>query len=155
MYQPRLAHAHLFVRELERSVAFYTTYLNLRVSETVAERSAFLTGGGQHHELALTAKGADAPAPQPGGVGLFHLAFDVPDKRSFAEAYQKLTEDNVQVSPVDHQIGWGMYFSDPDGNMLEIYCDTREEPDGALLWRGENRPLSPSRILAELVIKER
>jgi catechol 2,3-dioxygenase len=155
MYRPTLGHVHLFVRELRRSVAFYTTYLNLRVPETVAERSAFLTGGGLHHELALTAKGMDAAPPQPEGVGLFHIAFDVPDKRSFAEAYQKLAEGNVQVSPVDHQIGWGMYFSDPDGNMLEIYCDTRQESDGALQWRGENRALSPSRIMAELGIKSR
>jgi catechol 2,3-dioxygenase len=131
MYQPKLAHAHLFVRDLQRSVAFYQTYLNLRVTETVAERSAFLTGGGPHHELALTAKGVNAPPPQPGGVGLFHLAFDVADKRSFAEAYQRLTEGNVQVSPVDHQIGWGMYFSDPtclksiatrDKSRTALYC---------------------------------
>ena len=46
-------------------------------------------------------------------------------------------------------------FRDPDGNMLEIYCDTRQESDGASQWRGENRTLAPSRIIAELGIKER
>jgi hypothetical protein len=39
--------------------------------------------------------------------------------------------------------------------MLEIYCDTRQESDGALQWRGENRALSPGRIMAELGIKAR
>lgn len=151
MYKPRLGHAHLFVRELPRSVAFYRDLLNLEVTETVNDETAFLSSGDLHHELALTAQGSDAPSPPSNGVGLFHLAFDVPDKRSFAEAYQKLTKAGVEVSPVDHRIGWGMYFNDPDGNMLEIYCDTRTAADGDTQWRGQNRSLSDDRIRAELV----
>lgn len=150
MYLPRLGHAHLFVRELARSVGFYTGFLNLRVTETVGDRTAFLSSGELHHELALTAVGKDAAAPEKGSVGLFHLAFDVANKAEFAAAYRKLTAGGVEVSPVDHQIGWGMYFRDPDGNMLEIYCDTRSEPDGASQWRGENRELPASRITATL-----
>lgn len=150
MYRPTIGHAHLYVRELARSVSFYTTYLKLQVTETVGDRSAFLSSGGAHHELALTALGANAAAPQSAMVGLFHLAFDVPDKRAFAEAFRALSAGGVSVSPVDHQIGWGMYFKDPDGNMLEIYCDTRQEPDGEPQWRGVNRELTSSRILVEL-----
>ena len=150
MYQARLGHAHLFVRELSRSVRFYTTFLNLRVTESVGERTAFLSSGQLHHEVALTAIGESAATPANDSVGLFHLAFDVPSKAEFAEAYRKLMNGGVEVSPVDHQIGWGMYFRDPDGNMLEIYCDTRLEPDGAPQWRGENRELPASRITAVL-----
>ena len=149
MYSTTIDHVMLYVRELERSVAFYTTYLNLRVTEVVQGKVAFLTSGGPHHEVALYARGAEASAMPEGSVGLCHLAFSVSDKRSFAEAYQKLVDANVKVNPVDHQIGWGVYFSDPDGNRLEIYCDTRNEPDGASLWHGQNRPLLGARILAE------
>jgi catechol 2,3-dioxygenase len=149
MYTTTINHVMLYVRELERSIAFYTTYLNLRVTEVVQGKVAFLTSGGPHHEVALYARGAEASAVPEGSVGLCHLAFSVSDKRSLAEAYRKLVDSNVKVSPVDHQIGWGVYFSDPDGNRLEIYCDTRNEPDGASLWHGENRPLLGSRILAE------
>ena len=148
MYRTTIGHVMLYVRELEPSIAFYTTYLNLRVTEVVKGKWAFLTSGGPHHELALYAKGANAPAAPEGSVGLCHLAFNVPDKRSFADAYRKLIDSNVRVSPVDHQIGWGVYFADPDGNKLEIYYDTRDEPDGASLWQGENRPLLGARILA-------
>jgi catechol-2,3-dioxygenase len=140
----------LYVRDLQRSLAFYTTFLNLRVTETVKSKFAFLTSGWPHHELALYARGAEAAAPLPNSVGLCHLAFNVPDKGSFAEAYQRLRDANIEVSPVDHQVGWGVYFHDPDGNSLEIYCDTRNEPDGTPLWRGENRLLTESRILASL-----
>ena len=147
MYQATIGHAMLYVRELERSIAFYTGCLNLRVTEIVKDKFAFLTSGGPHHELALYARGANAPGPTEGSVGLCHLAFDVPDKQSFADAYRTLIAAKIDVSPVDHQIGWGLYFTDPDGNELEIYCDTRTESDGASLWRGENRPLSGDRIL--------
>jgi catechol 2,3-dioxygenase len=83
-------------------------------------------------------------------VGLNHLAFDVPDKRSFAEAYRKLVDGGVEVEPIDHRIGWGCYFKDPDGNGLEIYCDTRNATDGDNLWRGKDRPLTREHILAAL-----
>jgi catechol 2,3-dioxygenase len=140
----------LYVRELEPSITFYTSCLNLRVTEVVKGKVAFLTSGGPHHEVALYARGAGASSAAEGSVGLCHLAFSVPDKRSFAEAYRKLIDANVKVSPVDHQIGWGVYFSDPDGNRLELYCDTRKEPDGASLWHGDNRPLLEARILTQL-----
>lgn len=150
MYRTRLGHTHLFVRDLQRSVAFYTRYLNLRVTEQVGDKYAFLTSGELHHEFAVTALGEDASTPDRKSVGLMHVAFDVPDKRSFALAYQKLSDDGIKVTPVDHRIGWGAYFRDPDGNGLEIYCDTRQEPDGAPLWRGEDRTLSHEKIMAVL-----
>jgi hypothetical protein len=39
-------------------------------------------------------------------------------------------------------------FPDPDGNLLELYCDTRSEPDGRAYWQGKNRPLSHDAIIA-------
>jgi len=146
MFQSKIGHAHLFVSDLARSVAFYQRYLNLTVTEEVAGMTAFLSGGDPHHELALTV--LDAPAPAEKQIGLFHLAFDVENKAAFAEAYERLHGDGIELSPVDHAIGWGLYFHDPDGNMLELYCDTRADPDGRLLWRGENRPLTHATIMA-------
>ncbi|MBI5667240.1 MAG: VOC family protein [Chloroflexi bacterium] len=149
-YHTRLGHAHLKVRDLNRSTAFYTRYFNLRVIEQVAGQYAFLSGGELHHEIALQARGVNAPAQHPYGVGLYHVAFEVPDKQAFAQAYQLLRGDGVDVAAVDHLISWAMYFDDPDGNGLEIYCDTRREPDSATLWHGVNRPLPEAVILAAL-----
>ena len=91
MFRTKIGHAFLNVRELKRSVDFYSTYLNLRVTEKVGEDVAFLSSGDQHHELALLALGLEAAAPVSNGIGLGHLAFEVPDKRSLAEAYRMLT----------------------------------------------------------------
>ena len=150
-YQTKIGHAHLKVRDLERAVAFYTQVFNLRVTEQVAGQFAFLTGGDMHHELALQAVGPNAPGAHPYGVGLYHVAFEVPDKRAFAQVYQALRERGVEVAAVDHQfISWALYFSDPDGNGLEIYVDTRRDANGEPLWHGRNARLTDAAILAHL-----
>lgn len=150
-YSAKIGHAHLKVRDLDRAVAFYERFLKLGVTERVGDHYVFMTGGAFHHEIALQRVAPDAPAPARHGTGLYHVAFEVPSKRDFAAAYATLTAADVAVAPVDHFISWAMYFDDPDGNGLEIYYDTRSEPDGRPLWRGENIELSPEKILAALV----
>lgn len=149
-YATKIGHAHLKVRDLDRAIAFYTRFLNLHETERVGDHYAFLTGGAYHHEIALQHVGPDAPHPPAHGTGLYHVAFEVPDRRAFAEAYRTLTEAGVAVASVDHFISWAMYFDDPDGNGLEIYWDTRGEPNGRQVWRGENAPLDRATILAAL-----
>jgi catechol 2,3-dioxygenase len=148
MFRTRIGHAHLFVRDLDQSVAFYRRYLNLTVNEEIPGQTAFLSGGDAHHELALTVLDAPASASPEKQTGLFHLAFDVENKAAFAEAYERLRDDGIELSPVDHVIGWGLYFPDPDGNLLELYCDTRAAPDGRAYWQGKNRPLTHATIMA-------
>ena len=150
-YVTKIGHAHLKVRDLGRSVAFYSRYLALHETERVGDAFAFLTGGAFHHEIALQRVGMGAPQPPANGTGLYHVAFEVPDRRSFAAAYQALTESGISVALVDHYISWAMYFDDPDGNGLEIYWDTRSEPHGRPHWRGENTPLSAEAMVAALV----
>src|SRR3989304_1734084 len=91
-YQTKLGHTHLKVRDLKRSVDFYTRFFDLQVIEQVGGHYAFLSGGAVHHEIALQQVGAGAPLPTPHGVGLYHVAFEVPDRRAFALAYRALTE---------------------------------------------------------------
>ncbi|MBP7692503.1 MAG: VOC family protein [Anaerolineales bacterium] len=150
MYRTKIGHAHLKVRDLERACAFYSQFFDLHLVEQIGSQYAFLSGGDFHHELALQQVGPDAPGPDARGVGLYHVAFEVPDRASFARAYQALRAAGVPVAAVDHWISWAMYFDDPDGNGLEIYVDTRRAPDGRRLWHGENRELADSRILAAL-----
>ena len=138
------------MRDLDRTIDFYTRYLGLHETERVGNHYAFLTTGLFHHEIALQQVGPDAPQPPAHGTGLYHVAFEVPDRRSFAEAYRTLREAGIAVATVNHFISWAMYFDDPDGNGLEIYSDSRDKPDGRPLWHGENAPLEEKTILAEL-----
>ncbi len=152
MHQTKIGHAHLKVRDLDRSIEFYTRFFSLKLVERVGDDYAFLTGGDFHHEIALKNVGPNAPPPPQHGSGLYHVAFEVPDRQSFALVYQALKDAGIYVATVDHLISWAMYFDDPDGNGLEIYWDTRREPGGERLWRGRNVPLPEEKILA--VLKE-
>lgn len=149
-YKTRIGHAHIKVRDLPRAIGFYTRFFDLKLIEQVADDYAFLSGGEFHHEIALQNVGPNAPATHQNGIGLYHIAFEVPDARSLAMAYQQLTEAGVRVAPIDHLISWAIYFDDPDGNGLEIYWDTRREPGGTELWAGRNISLPITKLLAAL-----
>jgi len=137
-----VGHVHLKVRELDPAVGFYTGVLGLDVTERQS-RYAFLSWGKRHHDVALQAMGAGADGPGP-GVGLYHAAFEVETPAALAAVYERLQERDVQVSPVDHGISKALYFSDPDGNGLEVYLDTREEADEE--WGGETSPFDPGKL---------
>lgn len=148
--QARMGYVELRVRNLERSLVFYQRFLGLRLVERVGSRYAFLSGSAQHHDLALLEVGTDALTPPPGTVGVAHIAFEVPDQQTFAEVYRRLQEAKISVKTVDRMIAWVMSFDDPDENVIELYCDTRDLPGADDLWRGRDLSLPEDKILAVL-----
>jgi catechol 2,3-dioxygenase len=148
MCNTKLGHVHLKVRDLDSAITFYGRFLGLRVVERIGEQYAFLSSDGRHHEVALQNVGMNAPMPSSHATGLYHVAFEVTDRAGFSEAYRNLVAAGVDIVTVDHLISWSIYFSDPDGNGLEIYWDTRQESGGQKLWRGRNLQLRAEKIMA-------
>lgn len=149
-YGTRIGHAHLKVRDLQRSVEFYTRFLGLKLVEQLDGKYAFLSGGQAHHEIALQQLGPGAAPSDPSAIGLYHVAFEAPDRRSLALAFSALRQSGVDVSAVDHGISWALYFADPDGNGLELYVDIRRPDQLGALWRGYAAALTSHEVLAEL-----
>lgn len=150
MYRTKIGHVLLNVYDLDRAIDFYARFLNFRLVERVEDHRAFISGGDAHHEIAFQKVEPNVPHSSPDNAGLNHIAFEVPDKKSFARAFETLTKAGVHVTMADNLISWAMYFDDPDGNLIEIYCDTRNEPNGQPLWRGIRKPLEPGKVLAAL-----
>jgi catechol 2,3-dioxygenase len=148
MQAPTLGHVHLKVRDLDRATTFYTDLLGLTVTERVGNQYAFLTGNDVRHTVALQAVGADAPQPPSGSVGLYHVAFEVPSETALADAFAALTDADVEVQPVDHGISWVLYFDDPAGNTVELYCDRRAAAEGRATWGGRSTSLSAATLRA-------
>lgn len=149
-YQLKIGHLLIKVRNLERSIAFYTRFLGLHLVERTGNAYAFLSSGEAHHEIALQNVGQNAPIPPAHATGLGNIAFHVADPKTFARAYQSLKDASLPLSLVDHQIAWGITFTDPDGNGIEIYCDMRHFPGHTYLWQGRDFPLGPEKIQAFL-----
>ena len=126
----RIGHVVIKVRDIERSRHFYTDVMGLTVMMEVPKMKMafFASHGRDHHELACVEVGADAPGPQKGEIGLVHIAFRLRDEEHLRAAYRELKEKHVPiVSTVDHGITKSIYFRDPDGHQLEVYCDNSAE----------------------------
>ena len=123
----RLGHVVLRVRNVERSLPFYRDVLGLQVRDQSA-RAAFFTCGEQHHDLAIFAVGEDAPSPEDRRVGLYHVAFKLPDFAQLKAAYQHAKASGANIVGMNHHGGSkSVYVKDPDGNEIEIYCDTSDK----------------------------
>ncbi len=142
----KIGHVHLKIRNLQKSISFYREFLGMEITEQLADSFAFMSAGKMHHELALQQVGEAAVKPGRNQVGLYHVAFEVPDRSTFVETYKKLKNGGVNVYPVDHRISWALYFSDPDGNGLEVYWDTRNTAHGVEVWKGLDRPLDETQL---------
>lgn len=118
----RLNHAVLYVRDVARSVEFYRDAFGFEVVDEVPGRAAFLraTGTDNHHDLGLFAVGADAPGPEPGRVGLYHLAWEVGSIHDLVEARSTLAELGALRGESDHGVSKSLYAADPDGNEFEV-----------------------------------
>ncbi len=131
----RIGHVVLKVRDLERSVAFYTGVLGFRVSDAYLDSMipggmVFMRCNADHHGVALVG-GAAAAADN---VEMHHLAFEVATLDEVLRARQHLVGHDVPIEfdgrrRAGAQIA--VEFRDPDNHMLEIYwCIDQVGSDG-------------------------
>jgi len=136
----RVGHIALSVADEDRSRSFYRDILGFEVSEQDPEHGGtFMTLGENFHALDVfpNPDPAAAQRPKQGQIGLFHIAFEVASYRDLKEAYCRLLEHGVPIShATDHVSQRSIYFSDPDGNRLEIYY---EMPDALQRFRETGR----------------
>ena len=120
----KLGHIVLKVRDAAKSRDFYTQTLGLKVSHENLERGAvFLSFGREHHELALFQL-ATGETPEPTQPGLHHMAWQLGNFEELQAAYRELKALGVPIeSTVEHNVTRSIYFPDPDGNRVELYCD--------------------------------
>jgi catechol 2,3-dioxygenase len=125
-----LDHVNIFVRSAERAHKWYTDVLELHTQDTMYHpdtkrlRGVFLSCDKDHaHDIALFDAGEDAPGQQKGQVGLNHVAWRMATLEDLARMYERLKRLGVETRVLDHTVSIGVYFSDPDGNGLEVYYE--------------------------------
>lgn len=121
-----LGHVVFYVRDLQRSLAFYRDLLGLKsLGETFNGRACMLSSGRTHHELLLLEVG-DAPPPPAGRRrGLYHVGWCIGDSDAqLATAKDELEAAGITITgQSDHWVSHSLYLLDPDGNEIELYVD--------------------------------
>ena len=114
----------LKVRDVQASKTFYTRVLGLQVAHEDRQRGAvFLSFGTEHHDLALFQL-ATGDTPTATQLGLHHTAWQLESFEALQDAYRELGQLGIAVeSTVEHNVTRSVYFHDPDGNRVELYCD--------------------------------
>jgi catechol-2,3-dioxygenase len=146
----RLNHAVLYVRDVERSVAFYRDVLGFRLLPMTPDGfrgAAFLQAPGStnDHDLGLFEIGATA-ADSPAGrstVGLYHLAWEVETLADLEQLMVTLANAGALAGSSDHGTTKSLYAKDPDGLEFEVAWIIPAEllDDEALAARKSVRPL--------------
>jgi catechol-2,3-dioxygenase len=130
----RLNHAVLFIADLERSVRFYTDVFGMEVvAREPRANAAFLRlpRSENHHDLGLFGVGMQAPPKRRGGIGLYHLAWQVDTIDELAGARQVLLEVGAHTGESSHGATKSIYGADPDGNEFEVMWMLPREEWGA------------------------
>jgi catechol 2,3-dioxygenase len=151
----------LHVRDLDAMTAYYRDVLALEVLDVPAPAdgalpvrgSAVVTLGRSGTPIAVLQHTPDLPTPARGSAGLFHTAILFPDETALAATVASVARyaPRSYVGSADHLVSQAFYFTDPEGNGLELYRDRSRDRwtwDGPYVRMASLR-LDPNAFLAE------
>ena len=121
----RIAHIVLFVKDPEASAKWYSEVLNMKITARAGDGpykgGVFLSFGVSDHDIALfKAEEGASKGKEFEHIGLIMSGTSMDDLR---RNYDYFRERGVKIAEIlDHGISVGLYFYDPDGHMLEVFC---------------------------------
>src|SRR5713101_111849 len=118
-----LGHMGFYVKDVERTVAFYRDILGLQVSDRSPRGAVFMTAQdrlAEHHELLI------APGRQEGTTNTIQqISFRCASLADVKDFHRIFLERQVPIQRVvTHGNTVSIYFEDPDGNSVEVYWPT-------------------------------
>ena len=138
----KIHHVGYRCRDARKTVDFYRGVLNMDFIAAVSEDKVptskdpcpyfhlfFDAGMGNVLAFFDIAGHEMEPPKMDGPMWARHIALQVKDVDALVEAKARLEAAGVSVAgPTDHNIFSSIYFSDPDGNRLELTANAFDEP---------------------------
>ncbi len=148
----RMQHLALEVVDMERSIEFYRSFLDMKLSErhpageveAIPVELCFMRLGSVHHDLVLVHNPVKSYEPRPetpsadrvGPPSFHHFAFECKDRAAWLTMLNKAEDLGLKIvrGPVVHSPwdprgdgSWGenesFYVLDPDNHRIEIFCE--------------------------------
>ena len=148
-----IGHVHLKVADIERALKFYCGVLGFELMQKW-NGAAFISAGGYHHHIGLnTWESLGGKPPPRGSTGLFHVAIRYPNRKTLADALDRLNRAGIPLDgAADHGVSEALYLRDPDQNGVELYRDRPQadwprSPDGGVEMY--TRPLDLDALIRE------
>jgi len=117
------AYTHLNVADLKQQISFYEQVLRLKLNWH-KDNSAGL-GTDKKDLVQLTQ--VEGAKRHDDVTGMYHFAILYPSRQELAHAVFKLLELRWPNSPTDHVMTKSIYLDDPEGNTVELYCESPED----------------------------
>lgn len=126
----KIASVSLIVSNLELQTAFYQQALGFELHWREGNQTSL---GTDKRDLLRLVEQSDYKRYQR-VTGLYHFAVLFPDRRELARVMARLFVMKYPNYPTDHIMTKTTYLEDPEGNGIELYCESPE--DGS--WSMEN-----------------
>lgn len=124
---PMLSHFGLFAHDVDRMVTFYTTVFGLKITDRGVGKNfrhtlVFLSARPEQHHQLVIASGRPAEATFSTVMQLSFKVEYLDDLRRIRTAALELGA--TEMRGLNHGNALSIYFSDPEGNTIEVYLDT-------------------------------
>ncbi len=148
----RVGHVGIQVRDIDRSMDWYTNKLGMTLTGRWPMRSGremvFLRFDDDHHNIVLfTHPSPVEPEAREGGYNpLQHIALEIESRDEWLKALSELRRRGVEIvgGPLIHGLEGGrgpgtgiggsgsrsFYVEDPDGKSIELFTEMMKVPDG-------------------------
>ncbi len=143
---------HLFVRDIDVSVDFYTRIVGLVVTEEVVwkgHRAVFLRNASDHHVIGLFPLALRSELGFRANTRVMHLSFEISSYKQLCDACAYLEGRGAVAGPKPPRellpgIDYARSFLDPEGHAILLYFSMEQ-----IGWDGRPRPWSERRAIPD------
>ncbi|MCZ2127634.1 MAG: VOC family protein [Anaerolineales bacterium] len=126
----QVGYVSLTVADLDNQIRFYENALGFVLR--VREGNRAVLGAPNGADLLHLVEESNLKRYR-GVTGLYHFAVLFPNRRELARALARLFALKIPNAPTDHVMTKTTYLNDPEGNGIELYCESPE--DGAWTFK--------------------
>jgi len=120
--QARIGHVHLYVRDLDEAMSFYTEVVGFdSMGDSPEARMGMVSAGGYHHHIGLNTWQGQGARPAPAGSqGLRWFTILLPTEAERERVVRAIGQGDVVVEHTEE----GILVRDPSGNAMNLRVAT-------------------------------